>query len=500
MPSPGRLVFPPESPCFRVTTVRWEGKPPRRLAREARAAQGHCIGVQGLQALQKHLMTGLVDRGKVTARVLVPEQSLAKGELVLHYVRGRIAAVQAEGAPGWWRMALPTWEDGDVDQRDLDQALENLRRLGGQADAAIDLLPGAQPGDTDIVLKPGSGKRWHGYVGLDNGGMDSTGDWQANTGLTLDSPLFLYDQLSASWSSNADRGNAAAGTRAASLNYSVPFGYWTVFAGASRSRYSQTVPGFEAPIVYGGTSKQIDAGISVVPYRGANHKGNLSAKLYRKRADSTLDDVEIEVQRRDVVGVEVGYAHRHYLGPAVLDAGLSWRASIPRWSDAPGFVQGDDEWDGRSRVLLGNAGVFLPFALAGQRWGYQLGWQIQHADTAILPADYFSIGNRYAVRGFDGQMTLSAERGWSLRNDLSMNLGETPHQLYGGVDVGRVGGPAADYLPSRTLVGAVLGVRGRRAMGLMNASYDLSLGWPLKKPDVLETASTTLAFSMTFDF
>ena len=39
-----------------------------------------------------------------------------------------------------------------------------------------------------------------------------------------------------------------------------------------------------------------------------------------------------------------------------------------------------------------------------------------------MPSDYFTIGNRYAVRGFDGQMTLAAEDGWSLRNDLSLNL------------------------------------------------------------------------------
>ncbi|VFR24463.1 Channel-forming transporter/cytolysins activator of TpsB family [plant metagenome] len=500
-PAEGVLTLPQESPCFVITDIRWEGQaPPAWATSEADAVLSRCVGALGLQALQQHLMAMMIARGKVTARVLVPEQSLAQGVLTLRYVRGRIAAVRADGAPGWWRMALPAWEDGDVDQRDLDQALENVRRLGGQSDAAIDLVPGAQPGDTDIVLKPGTGKRLHGYAGLDNGGMSSTGDWQMNAGLTVDSPLFLYDQLSASWNSNADRGNSAAGSRAASLHYSIPFGYWTAFAGASRSRYRQTVPGFDAPIVYGGTSKQVEAGLSVVPYRGTDHKGNLSAKLYRKRATSTLDDIEIEVQRRDVVGLELGYSHRQYLGQAVLDAGVSWRASIPRWSDAPGFVLGEENWNGRSRVLLGSAGVFLPFALAGQRWGYQANWQIQHADTAILPADYFTIGNRYAVRGFDGEMTLAGERGWTLRNDLSMNLGDTGHQLYGGVDAGRVGGQAAAYLPSRTLIGAVLGLRGRAAVGPVNANYDLSLGWPLKKPDLLETASTTVAFSLTFDF
>ena len=207
--------------------------------------------------------------------MLVPEQSLAAGTLTLRYVPGRISAVQSEGAAGWWRTALPTGPGGELNQRDLDQALENIRRLGSQADASIDVAPGPELGDSDIVIKPGTGKRWHAYIGGDNAGMESTGKEQINAGLTLDSPLFLYDQFSVSWNSNAAFGRDDAATRAGSVNYSIPFGYWTLFAGASRSRYRQTVAGFDEPIIYAGTTKQVDIGVSVVPYRGSTYKGTV---------------------------------------------------------------------------------------------------------------------------------------------------------------------------------------------------------------------------------
>ncbi|WP_277404964.1 ShlB/FhaC/HecB family hemolysin secretion/activation protein, partial [Achromobacter xylosoxidans] len=104
----------------------------------------------------------------------------------------------------------------------------------------------------------------------------------------------------------------------------------------------------------------------------------------------------------------------------------------------------------------------------------------------------------------DGQMTLAAEDGWTLRNDLSLNLGNLGQQLYTGLDVGRVGGPSAEYLASRTLVGAVAGLRGRIAIpgvaNAVNASYDLSAGWPLKKPDNLKTQSTVFAATLMFEF
>ena len=113
--------------------------PPADLRKLAATAVGPCVGGLGLKTLQEHLHARLIDQGRVTARVLVPEQSLAAGTLTLRYVPGRISAVQSEGAAGWWRTALPTGPGGELNQRDLDQALENIRRLGSQADASIDV-------------------------------------------------------------------------------------------------------------------------------------------------------------------------------------------------------------------------------------------------------------------------------------------------------------------------------------------------------------------------
>lgn len=494
-------IFPAEQPCFAIERLAWEGdSPPRSLEVLADAALGRCLGVQGLRLLQERMTQSLVAEGRVTARVLLPEQSLARGQLRLRYVSGRISAVRSENAAGSWRTVLPTWPGGEINQRDLDQALENIRRLAGQSDASIDVVPGPELGESDVLIKPGTGKRWHGYAGGDNGGIKSISRYQMNVGLTLDSPLFLYDQLSVSWNSNANRGSRDVGSRAASINYSIPFGYWTLFAGASKSRYRQTVAGFDAPIVYAGNSKQIEAGVSVVPYRGTTYKGNLSAKLYRKRSDSTINDYAIDVQRRDVVGYDISYNHRHYVDQAAIDVGGGVRNTLPYYSDAPGYVFDDPHWNGRSTVLVGNAALYLPFKLGRQSLAFQSALSWQHAKTSVLPADYFTIGNRYAVRGFNGEMTLAAESGWSVRNDLSLNLGNTGQQLYTGLDVGRVSGAAARYLAGQTLVGAVAGFRGRVPMPHLQGSYDLSLGWPLKKPDNIKTDSTTVAFTLMFDF
>lgn len=146
------LQLPDESPCVSLRQVIWDGPaPPSILAYQAQAVVGRRVGAQGLRALQQRLMQQLAGSGLITSTVLVPEQSLADGVLTLRYVPGRISTVHGEGAPGWWRTVLPAWPGSAVNQRDLDQALENIRRLPGQADATIDVVPGAGLGESDIV-------------------------------------------------------------------------------------------------------------------------------------------------------------------------------------------------------------------------------------------------------------------------------------------------------------------------------------------------------------
>ena len=100
------------------------------------------------------------------------------------------------------------------------------------------------------------------------------------------------------------------------------------------------------------------------------------------------------------------------------------------------------------------------------------------------------------MRGFDGESSLSAERGWTLRNDLGWALGETGHEAYLGVDFGTVSGLSARFLVGRSLAGAVLGVRGQ----LDRLSYDVFIGRPISQPNAFRSASVTAGFSLAASF
>ncbi|WP_197346011.1 ShlB/FhaC/HecB family hemolysin secretion/activation protein [Ralstonia pseudosolanacearum] len=504
-PAPAQAIslsaLPKETPCFPIQGIVLEDNVFNWLPYLLQPVNGQCVGKQALEAIELQANNALIEHGYVTSRVLIPQQNLAAGTLRLKVLPGRIGAIRnaSDDNIGWASMALLAGPGDLLNQRDLDQALETVRRLPGQSEASFDIVPGAHIGESDIVFKPGTEKRWHATLSADNTGMKNTGKYQMSGSLVIDSPLHLYDQLAISASSNTDRGAATQGTRSYSINWSVPVGYATVFVGANRSRYRQTVAGFEDPIVYSGQSSEVNLGISGVLHRDATSRTGAQFKVFRKINRNYLDDTEIEVQRRDVVGYEASMSHRHYLGPVALDGGIAWRETLPDHSNVPGVVQGDPTYGGRSQIETANASLYWPFKIASQVFEFSSNWAIQHARTRVLPSDYFTIGNRYTVRGFDGQLTLAAEDGWYWRNELAWRV--AGQAIYGGIDVGKVHGPSAESLLGEQLVGAVIGVRGRVPSGrYATVNYDLSFGWPLSKPAGFRTERPAVMAQVGVEF
>jgi hemolysin activation/secretion protein len=95
---------------------------------------------------------------------------------------------------------------------------------------------------------------------------------------------------------------------------------------------------------------------------------------------------------------------------------------------------------------------------------------------------------------------LAAERGWTLRNDFSIALGDSGHEAYLGLDAGEVGGPSAGLLLGNTLSGGVLGLRGSFKVSKSQWQYDLFVGAPLYKPSGFRTAQSSAGFSLSLSF
>jgi hemolysin activation/secretion protein len=501
-----------ESPCFNIQKITLRGADAQQFSwvldslsgpQKDDAPEGKCLGAQGINTLLKRGQDMLIARGFVTSRLLAEPQDLKTGSLALTMLAGRIRNIRF--APGTssranaWN-AVPAQKGDILNLRDIEQGLENFKRVPtAEADIKIEPAEGAdaQPGYSDLVISWQQASIYRISVSIDDSGSKGTGKYQGGATLSLDHLLTLNDLFYITL--NRDLGGSdpgPRGTKGRTLHYSVPLGYWTLAATASQSRYYQTVLGANQDYVYSGTSGNTDIKLSRLVYRDAQRKTTVSARAFQRKSNNFIDDTEVQVQERKVGGWEAAVAHREFLGQAVLDVSLAYK----RGTGAFGSLAAPEEdfGEGTSRFALITADVNLsaPFKIGAQKFKYTSTLRLQSQRTPLTPQDRFAIGGRYSVRGFDGESSLSAERGWTLRNEIGIPLGDSGQEFYTGLDYGHISGPSSEFLLGKSLAGIALGLRG----GFKGFAYDLFAAAPVHKPEGFRTKSQTYGFNLNYSF
>lgn len=496
-----RLVFPQEKPCFPLNRVVLKGTgalphwlPLQRIAGQA---VGHCLGGKGINLLMSALQNRLIDHGYITTRVLAPSQDLKSGELKLSILAGKIRQVMLTPESNRYftlYSAFPAHAGDLLDLRDIEQGLENLQRLP-TVQASMEIVPGKAPGESDIVLHRQQSKMWRAGVSLDDSGTRSTGRYQGGLTLSLDNPLSLSDLFYLSASAGLIH-HGDKGSRNFTGHYSLPLGYWDAGITANSYDYHQTVAGLNQDYRYSGKSQNVSFRLSRLLHRNDRQKTTFSWDILARETRNYINDTEIEVQRRRTAGWRAGLQHRHYLPWSTLDAGISYQRGT-RWF---GAIPAPEEYWGEgtalSKILQLSAQLETPFTLGNQRFRHNLQYQRQISHTPLTPQDQLAIGSRWTVRGFDGERTLNADRGWFVRNDIAWATPVPAQELYLGVDYGEVGGNGTQYLVGNHLAGGAIGIRG----SAFKTGYDLFAAVPFSRPDGFSTNPVSLGFNLNWQY
>lgn len=506
-----------ETPCVPIERIVIEGEEaphfPWLLAQADRSADGNfdpavprCLGRGGIGVVMARLQNALVARGFITSRILVAPQDLRSGTLTLTLVPGKVHALRL--APGSnpraaLGPAFPMREGELLNLRDLEQGLENLRRLPS-ATAEIEIVPAEAragepepgPGESDLVVRWRQSRPIRGSLVVDDTGLKAHGRLQGTATLALDHSFGLNDLLQFSLQHDLMQRPDRQGLRGQGLHYSLPWGDWSASLSANRQRFYQQVAGSVQNYVYSGENQSGDLTLRRLLRRDGSSKTFVSFSGWARASSQFLDDTEIEVQRRRTGGWTLGADHRQFIGPATLDLDLSYR----RGTGAAGALEAPEAWFGegvsRPRITSASAQLDWTFQLGGQRLRYGGSWRAQWSPNPLVPQDRFVIGGRHTVRGFDGESVLSAQRGWLLRNELGFPLGEVGQELFIGLDHGRVSGAGSELLAGHRLTGMVLGWRG----GLPSLRVELFAGAPVTKPPGFLAPDRIAGFSVTCFF
>ena len=465
---------------------------------------GRCIGVQGLNQALDLIQNRLISHGYVTTRMLLPQQNIASGTIQLKVVAGKVDQIQfVEGTSKRAHKfnALPVKSGDILNLRNIEQGLENFKRVP-TVEADFKIKPSEQrtePGYSDLELAWQQSKPYRLHLGIDDAGSDSTGKYQGTATLSLDNLLTANDLFYGSY--NHDLGGGDSGKRGTDgfyLSYSIPYQYWLLNTSYSQSNYNQTVAGANQSYNYSGKSKLIGADLSRVLYRDAKRKTSASVGGWYRESQNFINDVEVEVQRRKTAGWKASLDHSEYLANATLTGNVTYKRGTGAFSAMRAPEEEFGEAYTHVGILQANASLQVPFRVGQQNLQYLAEWRMQHSKKPLTPQDRFSIGNRYTVRGYDGEQTLMADNGFLVRNELSGSISTFPMQWYSGIDYGEVGGTTAHHpnpLVGTSLFGAVVGLRGQV---FKSVSYDAFVGAPLKKPEYFKTDDFTTGFSVNW--
>lgn len=513
-----------DQPCFAINEVILEGEHHarfqfalKRALRETGFQAGKCLNAGDINHIMTVAQNILIGRGYTTTRILAAPQDLNSGKLVLTVLAGYLKNIEVDmsqanqthaGRIAAFQNEFPTRSDGILNLRDLEQGLENLKRIP-TAEADIQIVPvDGVPNQSTVLVK--WQQRLLPYrlsVGIDDSGTKATGKYQGNITFSADNPLGLSDLFYVNYGRSIGNVPDAAdssgslkkgGTHNYALHYSVPFGKWTWAFNHSGYRYHQAVAGLSAAYDYNGKSYNTDLGFNRLIYRDAKRKTHVGAKLWTRETQSYIDDAEITVQRRRTAGWLAELSHKEYIGNSTAQFKIAYKRGTGM-SDAlraPEELFG--EGTSRMKIWTANADVNIPFQIGKQSFAYDTTIQAQWNKTPLTPQDKIAIGGRYTVRGFDGEMSLAAERGWYWRNDLSWRF-KQGHQLYVGADGGHVSGQSAKWLLGQTLASATIGVRGQMKVG-GNLHYDLFASRAVKKPEYFQTKKWVTGFQVGYSF
>lgn len=489
---------------FYIKQIQLDGVPKELsfLNKIARKHEQKYVTVSDITNIRNAFQRKLLDKGYVTSQVYIPEQNLNAGTLQFMVMPGRVEDIRYSdsSAHAPWRTAFPVRPGDILNIRDVEQGLEQMKRVSSQS-VTMKLLPGTSVGTSIIELSIKQDKPVHGSISFDNSGLESTGVYQGSFTSSFDQVFRANDTFTMSLSGDLSGSGSIKGTRAASLNYVIPHGKDTFSLSFSKSRYHQTIQSNPYDFTYSGKSTTMKAKWNHVWSRTQYEKRAFDISISTRHNHRFINDMEIPVQALRTTSMEFGVSNRKYIGNATLYSrlGFQWgigalgaqpehKASVAMGGPTSRYHMWLVDVDYRKPFIMGHRPASFTSSFHGQ-W-VQGGKRLYSVDT-------INIGNRYSIYGFDGEYTLMGDSGWYVRNEVSSVIPRLNTEVYLGLDVGAVYGKSTESLVGKTIAGTALGVRGNYASGLL---FDAFVSTPLYKPQGYHTKKFYSGFTVGYRF
>lgn len=486
-----REETPPQksSHCVQINSIEFDGNTKISTVRIKKIAKPYlnkCLKVEEINKLLNTITNAYIDKGFITsgAYLISPQPKLNDGILQIKIVEGTIT--KFTGITKSERKTAFPWVLGSIlNLRDIEQGLDQMNRLSSNHTKMEIKANEDVNGTSQIVITNERESPTSISVFTDDLGSKSTGEYRLGVGVVEDNLFGINDQLNLNYT-NSVSGNSDKYSRALSLGFSVPLGYWNITNNASYSEYKtyMKLPISGEKLYSYGDNFTDSFIIDKVISRGQKYKLSVSVGVNFKSPNNYTKVLDIKtkngVSSRLLSDVEYGLPMTFYFNRGVVFA-------------KPSFVEGVD--------LFGAKGDDGTFPQKTQFEAYKLylysSWNLgfatfattfdgQYSDDILIPSETVYIGGETSVRGFkDG---VSGDSGFYIRNDFNFNLTQmfkteniwaksiTPSLFF---DYGLVKSNADD---SRTILS---GSGAKVAVNYDMLETSISYAIPIKKEDTM---------------
>lgn len=415
-----RLPETDSADCLQVNTIDLNGA--HRLSVRKRQQliepySEHCLTANDLNRLLSDITNEYLSRGYVTTRAYLPPQDLQDGVLQIQVIEGRLENIDGGDliSPLETTMSSPAKVGERLNLRELEQLIDQLSRLPSRQ-VSMELAPGEKVGGSRVILQGQKTKPWRVAFNRHNDGQRSTGEQQWGLNFVWDSPLGLADQLSLRGSgdtvSDQYKHSATHG-----LNYSLPYGWWTLSYFYNHSYYRTKTQGHGFSFLLDGVSATQALSAERVLHRDTVSKTAFSIGLNHLRSRNYLDNQRIDVSSQRLTEQQVSFNHGRRIGSAFINFDLSYQRGIGALDAQGAGRPKQGEPVARYNKYTFTASYLHPFQLLGERFSFDSVFSGQRSENVLFSPQRFSLGGLYSIRGFKEQ-SVSGDSGYYLRNQL----------------------------------------------------------------------------------
>lgn len=371
-------------------------------------------------------------RGFMSVSVLLPEQVLERGEVLLRVVEARIKEVSVEGAVHFdadnIRASVPALKEGSIPVLEDYSASLRVANENPAKKITLQLQPGERDEDLVAKIKVTDERPWKVGLTLDNTGNEQTGDQRL--GLSYQhGNLFNRDHvLTAQYQTSPQK---PKDVNVYALAYRVPL-YALGDVIDVYTTYSDVNAGFIAAgpfnLAITGKGSSLGAKYTIKLKRRADYEHELQFGIDGKLFKNSITTGDLELGNDLTVRpLSVLYSGRW----AMEEREFGFHLGAAR--NVPGGSHGDQAAFEKVRAgsskdyAVARGGVSFSSTLP-QDWQARLAGTAQWSDAPLIPGEQFGIGGASSVRGF-GEREIASDKG--IQGNLELYSPELCGQLAG---------------------------------------------------------------------